>query len=30
MRGIIVEIMAEILRILGIATKEVERGRMSE
>ena len=30
MRGIIVEIMAEILRILGIATKEVKRGRFSK
>ena len=30
MRDIIVEIMAEILRILAIATKEVKRGRLSK
>ena len=30
MRDIIVEIMVEVVTILGIATKEVKRGRMSE
>ena len=30
MRGIIVEIMAEVLTILAVATKEVKRGRLSE
>ena len=30
MRAIIVDIMVEVLTILGIATKEVKRGRMSE
>ena len=30
MRDIIVEIMVEVLTILGIATKEVKRGRLSE
>ena len=29
MRDIIVEIMVEVVTILGIATKEVKRGRMS-
>ena len=30
MRDIIVEIMIEVLTILGIATKEVKRGRFSK
>jgi hypothetical protein len=30
MRGIIIEIMVEVLTILAIATKEVKRGRLSE
>ena len=30
MRNVIVEIMVEVLTILGIATKEVKRGRLSE
>jgi hypothetical protein len=30
MMDIIVQIMAEVLSILGIATKEIKRGRMSE
>ena len=30
MRDIIVEIMVEVLTILGIATKEVKRGRLSK
>jgi hypothetical protein len=30
MRDIIVEIMVEVVTILGIATKELKRGRMSE
>ena len=30
MIGIIVQIMVEVLSILGIATKEIKRGRMSE
>ena len=30
MRDIIVEIMAEVLMILAVATKEVKRGRLSE
>ena len=30
MSDIIVEIMVEVLTILGIATKEVKRGRISE
>ena len=30
MSDIIVEIMVEVLKILGIATKEVKRGRISE
>jgi hypothetical protein len=30
MRGIIVEIMVEVLMILAIATKEVKRGRLGE
>jgi hypothetical protein len=30
MRDIIVEIMVEVLTILGIATKELKRGRMSK
>ena len=30
MRGIIVEIMAEVLTVLAVATKEVKRGRLSE
>ena len=30
MRDIIVEIMVEVLTILGIATKELKYGRMSE
>ena len=30
MRAIIVDIMVEVLTILGIATKEVKCGRMSE
>jgi len=30
MTDITVEIMAEVLAIIGIATKEVKRGRMSE
>ena len=29
MRGIIVEIMVEVLTIFAIATKEVKRGRLS-
>ena len=30
MTGIIVDIMVEVLTILGIATKEMKRGRLSE
>ena len=30
MRGIIVEIMVQVLSILAIATKEVKRGRLSK
>ena len=30
MTDITVEIMAEVLNIIGMATKEVKRGRMSE
>ena len=30
MIGIIVQIMVEVLSILGIATKEIKQGRMSE
>ena len=30
MKDIIIEIMVEVLTILGIATKEVKRGRLSE
>jgi len=30
MTNIAVEIMAEVLNIIGMATKEVKRGRMSE
>ena len=30
MMDIIIEIMVEVLSILGIATKEIKRGRMSE
>ena len=30
MTDIIVEIMVEVLTVLGIATKEVKRGRISE
>jgi hypothetical protein len=30
MTDIVIEIMVEVLTILGIATKEVKRGRLSE
>ena len=30
MMGIIIQIMVEVLSILGIATKEIKQGRMSE
>ena len=30
MRGVIIEIVVEVLTILAIATKEVKRGRLSE
>jgi hypothetical protein len=30
MKDVIIEIMVEVLTILGIATKEVKRGRLSE
>ena len=30
MREIIIEIMAEVLMILAVVTKEVKRGRLSE
>jgi hypothetical protein len=30
MRDIIIEIMAEVLTILAVVTKEVNRGRLSE
>ena len=30
MRDLIIEIMAEVLTILAVATKEVKRGRLSE
>ena len=30
MTDIVIEIMVEVLSILGIATKEVKRGRLSE
>jgi hypothetical protein len=30
MKDLIIQIMAEVLSILGIATKEIKQGRMSE
>ena len=30
MRDLIIEIMADVLTILAVATKEVKRGRLSE
>jgi len=30
MTGIIIQIMVEVLSILGIATKEIKQGRLSE